>query len=196
LPPQSLLKAKVRKKNKNLGWETRYIALGLTQLLITRDENYVRVLNIVPLLPGTFIINRRLDHITLKTSEREFILEFETIGESEQWFLHILQLTGHDLVSFIADTDKIKKYQDVTEDMREHIDVQTQVIDTFVNLAPRIYKLRQKKDSLDKKLNTRIEYQQYKDCVLDSINFEGNQPDLMLSESIEALNEVKLTFYV
>lgn len=33
LPPKSILRATVKKKNKKLGWETRYIIMGLTQIL-------------------------------------------------------------------------------------------------------------------------------------------------------------------
>lgn len=36
LPPKSILKAEIKKKNKSLGWETRYIILGFTQLLSTK----------------------------------------------------------------------------------------------------------------------------------------------------------------
>ncbi len=50
---------KIKKKNKKLGWETRYIALGMTQLLISRDEDYTKLLNVIPLAPGTFAIKMK-----------------------------------------------------------------------------------------------------------------------------------------
>jgi hypothetical protein len=59
LAPKCLLKAKIKKKNKKLGWETRYIALGMTQLLISRDEDYTKLLNVIPLAPGTFAIKMK-----------------------------------------------------------------------------------------------------------------------------------------
>ena len=75
IPPESILKAIVKKKNKKLGWERRYLAFGLTQVIIARDSAFHKILNIIPLTAGTYAVKRKAEQLLLKTSEREFIFK-------------------------------------------------------------------------------------------------------------------------
>ena len=146
LAPQSLLKAKIKKKNKNLGWETRHIALGLTQLIISRDPGFHKLLNVVPLTSGTFALKRKDDHLHLRTSEREFAFKFDDNSECEKWFMHMIQLTGFNLTDFVADTAKIREHQDMSPQMKQYLSVEKEIKRTLANLN----KLKREKDSLEK----------------------------------------------
>ena len=45
------------KKNKKYGWEPRFLLLGYTQILIARDENFDRIVNVVPIVGGFISVN-------------------------------------------------------------------------------------------------------------------------------------------
>lgn len=143
LAPKALLKAKIKKKNKKLGWETRFIALGMTQLLISRDEEFTKLLNVIPLAPGTFAIKMKKELLTIKTSEREFIIKFNTIHEAHTWFCHILQLTGRELTDFISETSKIKQHRDVSKQMKTFLNYEQQMKEVLINLS-KVNKLKER----------------------------------------------------
>ena len=58
LPPKSLAKACVLKKNKSLGWEKRFILLGYSQLIFARDGEFQNIVNVIPLEGGFVLINK------------------------------------------------------------------------------------------------------------------------------------------
>ena len=61
LPPKSLLKSLVYKKNRTLGYEPRYLLLGHTHLLIARDPEFNNLLNIIPLEGGYVVVKKPRD---------------------------------------------------------------------------------------------------------------------------------------
>ena len=55
-PPKSLQIGVCRKKNRTMGSETRYLLLGISQLLIARDPDYENLVNVIPLEGGYCIV--------------------------------------------------------------------------------------------------------------------------------------------
>ena len=184
LPPQSLLKAKIKKKNKNLGWETRYLALGLTHLIISRDEEFSKILNIVPLTAGTFSIKRKSDVIVLRTSEREFIIKYTCTRVAEQWFLHMHQLTGREITDFVSETTKIKQHRDISKEMKEYLAVEKDIKETLIKLS----ELNSKKEMLEKKLVNNFEYKEY---VTSDYKLE-NYKDSTIKDSVKVITKVRI----
>lgn len=184
LPPQSLLKAKIKKKNKNLGWETRYLALGLTNLIISRDEEFSKILNIVPLTAGTFSIKRKSDVIVLRTSEREFVIKYTCTRVAEQWFLHMHQLTGREITDFVSETTKIKQHRDISKEMKEYLAVEKGIKETLIKLS----ELNSKKEMLEKKLVNNFEYKEY---VTSDYKLE-NYKDSTIKDSVKVITKVTI----
>jgi len=56
LPMQSIKTGPVKKANRTMGWERRYLLLGATQLIIARDKNFERIVNVIPLEGGFCMI--------------------------------------------------------------------------------------------------------------------------------------------
>jgi hypothetical protein len=61
LPPKSLLKTQIQKKNKALGYETRFLLLGYSQLLIARDPEFTNIVNVLPLEGGFIMVKKPRD---------------------------------------------------------------------------------------------------------------------------------------
>lgn len=61
LPPKSLAKAQIQKKNKSFGYETRYILLGHTHLIISRDKDFNNIVNVIPLEGGYVMVKKPRD---------------------------------------------------------------------------------------------------------------------------------------
>ena len=61
-PHKSLQQGVCRKKNRNMGYETRYLLLGISQLLISRDPDFKNLVNVVPLEGGYCIIRDNEKH--------------------------------------------------------------------------------------------------------------------------------------
>jgi len=83
LPPKSLGKAKILKKNKGMGYETRYILLGHTQLLISRDPEFANIVNVIPLEGGYVMIKKPRDFggLLICTHQRDYVLKFDTADD-------------------------------------------------------------------------------------------------------------------
>ena len=55
-PPKSLQLGWCQKKNRTMGYEKRYLLLGISQLLIARDPDYECLVNVIPLEGGYCIV--------------------------------------------------------------------------------------------------------------------------------------------
>ena len=88
LPPKSLAKACIFKKNKALGYETRYILLGHTQLLISRDPDFTNLVNVIPLEGGYMMVKKPRDFggLLICTHQRDYVLKFETAEDLVQMY--------------------------------------------------------------------------------------------------------------
>ncbi|CAI2383649.1 unnamed protein product [Moneuplotes crassus] len=182
LPPKSLCKAKVKKKNKKVGWETRYCALGLTHLLIARDEGFHKLLNVVPLTAGTFAIKRNKDTITLRTSEREFIIKFENQKQTESWFLNIVQLTGRELIDFASETSKIKQHRDISSQMKKYLEVEKEIKQTLIKLSD----LNSQKEELEKSLRKNYDFKEYTNSEYKLENYK----DSIIKDSVKVITKI------
>ena len=187
LPPKSLLSAKVKKKNKKLGWETRFLALGLSHLIISRDEGFYNLLNIIPLTAGTFAIKRKSDSIILRTAEREFILKYDSADEAEKWFHHMLQLSGRELTDFISETTKIKQHRDISKDMKEYLAVERGMRETLIQIS----KLNSQKEMLEDKLSDTFEFKEY----VNSDYKQENYQDSIIKNSVKVITKVSIRLY-
>jgi PH domain len=76
------------KKNKALGYETRFLLLGHSQLLISRDPDFNNIVNVIPLEGGYVMIKKPRDFggLLIVTHQREYVLKFETADEMVGWY--------------------------------------------------------------------------------------------------------------
>jgi hypothetical protein len=88
LPPKSLGKACIQKKNRALGYETRYLLLGHTQLLIARDPEFSNIVNVIPLEGGFVIVKKPRDFggLLISSQQRDYILKFSSADELVSWY--------------------------------------------------------------------------------------------------------------
>ncbi|CDW83809.1 UNKNOWN [Stylonychia lemnae] len=104
LPPKSIAKACVMKKNKSVGYEKRYLLLGYSQLIIARDPEYFHIVNVIPLEGGYVMVKKPPDFsgLVIQTHLRNFQFKFQSQDELVSWY--------HHLQSAISKEVKIKKY--------------------------------------------------------------------------------------
>ena len=72
-----------------MGYETRYLLLGISQLLISRDPDFQNLVNVIP-LEGGYCIVRENDHspklgLLIITQQRIFELNFDNEKECNRW---------------------------------------------------------------------------------------------------------------
>lgn len=135
LPPKSLAKACIQKKNKSLGWETRYILVGHTQLIIARDQDYSSIVNVIPLEGGFVIIRKPRDFggLVIQTHQREYLLKFQTSEELIKWY-HLLQSVVSKEISVqsyqtrkrvqdekLSNLNKYTQYTKLTQDIEDKL---------------------------------------------------------------------------
>ena len=99
LPPKSLGKACIFKKNKALGYETRYILLGHTQLLISRDPDFTNLVNVIPLEGGYVMVKKPRDFggLLICTHQRDYVLKFETAEDLVQMYQKLQQVVSKEV---------------------------------------------------------------------------------------------------
>jgi hypothetical protein len=104
LPPKSIAKACVMKKNKSFGYEKRFLLLGYSQLIIARDGDFTNIVNIIPLEGGFVIVKKPKEFpgLIISSQTRDFVFKFQTADELVQWY--------HHLQSVVSKEVKIKKY--------------------------------------------------------------------------------------
>ena len=88
-PHKSLMMGVCRKKNRTMGYETRYLLLGISQLLIARDPDYEFLVNVIPLEGGFCIVRENENNpklgLVIITQQRVFELNFENEKECNKW---------------------------------------------------------------------------------------------------------------
>lgn len=104
LPPKSLAKAQILKKNKSIGYETRYLLLGHTQLVIARDRDFNNIVNVIPLEGGYVLINKPRDFpgLIISTHQRNYTIKFSNPDDLVKWY-HLLQ-------SVVSKEVKVQEY--------------------------------------------------------------------------------------
>ena len=87
LPPKSVAKACVQKKNKSFGYEKRFLLLGYSQLIIARDSDFNNIVNVVPLEGGFVIVKKpkEFSGLVIQTHLRDFVFKFGHPDELVQW---------------------------------------------------------------------------------------------------------------
>jgi hypothetical protein len=92
LPPKSIAKTQIQKKNKALGYETRFLLLGHSQLMIARDPEFTNIVNILPLEGGYVMVKKPRDFggLILSTHQRDYVLKFDSPDDLVLWY-HKLQ---------------------------------------------------------------------------------------------------------
>ena len=88
-PHKSLMMGECRKKNRTMGFETRYLLLGISQLLIARDPDYEYLVNVIPLEGGFCIVRENEKNpklgLVIITQQRVFELNFYNEKECNKW---------------------------------------------------------------------------------------------------------------
>ena len=72
-----------------MGNETRYLLLGISQLLIARDPDFENLVNVIPLEGGYCIVRESEKYpntgLNIITQQRVFELKFENEKECTKW---------------------------------------------------------------------------------------------------------------
>lgn len=157
LPPESILKAKIKKKNKSLGWETRYIVFGLSQVLFARDQYFKKLLNVIPLTAGTFVLKCKAEQLIIRTSEREFTLKFATEREAATWFVTMTKVSCRDHSEFVKPKVEDKHAEVLDKNMKKYLQIEDRIKQTLEQLN----ELTAQKDQAEKKLIGLPEYEDY-----------------------------------
>ena len=91
LPPKSIKRGEVLKKNNYYGYEKRYLMLGHSQLLISRDKDFNKIVSVVPLEGGFCMIQKPRDFggITIESTFRKYHFKFENSVELVDWYKKI-----------------------------------------------------------------------------------------------------------
>lgn len=152
-------------------------------MLIARDEGFNKLLNVVPLTAGTFAIKRKNDTLILRTSEREFIMKYESDKQAEGWFQNIFQLTGRDLIDFASESTKIKQHRDISTEMKEYLEVEKGIKDTLIQLSS----LNKRKLKLERILRKRYEYKEYTKSEYKMENYK----DSIIKDSAKVITKVR-----
>ena len=61
IAPTFIRQDQIYKKCKTLGEELRYISLGLKQLIISKDKELLKIVNIIPIERGMIIMDFNLE---------------------------------------------------------------------------------------------------------------------------------------
>lgn len=125
--------------------------------MITRDDGYYNILNIVPLASGTYTLKLKNEHLIIKTAERDFVFKFAESWESEKWFFHLLQIPGRDINHFIGETNRLKEHPYLDDEMKAYLKVEREISKTLQKLN----KLVKEKDSLENKLKDTYKFEEY-----------------------------------
>lgn len=99
LPPKSLAKSQIQKKNKALGYETRFLLLGHSQLMIARDPEFTNIVNILPLEGGYVMVKKPRDFggLILSTHQRDYVLKFDSPDDLVLWYHKLQQVVSKEL---------------------------------------------------------------------------------------------------
>lgn len=87
VPARSIRMAQALKKNKKMGWEGRYLLLGYTQILIAWDPDFVKIVNVIPIVGGFVSVCWEGENmLRILTTTWEFRLKFTRENEAKIWF--------------------------------------------------------------------------------------------------------------
>jgi len=91
IPEKAIRKTLIHKKCSTPGLESkRWITLGYTQILISRDKLVRKLVNIIPLQGGFVSLARKNGSILiLRCGDKSFSLRFNSAEECEEWYLDI-----------------------------------------------------------------------------------------------------------
>ena len=101
-----------------MGWERRYLAFGLSQVIIARDSAFHKILNIIPLTAGTYAIKMKGDILVFKTAEREFTFKFDEENEASKWFSTLINLTGRSFKEFVDESSDFREFAGLNKKLK------------------------------------------------------------------------------
>eukprot|EP00826_Nyctotherus_ovalis_P023388 TRINITY_DN1796_c0_g2_i7.p1 TRINITY_DN1796_c0_g2~~TRINITY_DN1796_c0_g2_i7.p1 ORF type:complete len:215 (+),score=30.18 TRINITY_DN1796_c0_g2_i7:894-1538(+) len=78
LPPKLVRQDQVYKKCNTIGEQLRYLSLGLKQLVISKDKELLKIVNVIPIEQGAILLDYDLESqcVCIKNSFRSFELKF------------------------------------------------------------------------------------------------------------------------
>ena len=88
LPPKSILIGACMKKNIHVGYEKRYLMLGHSQMLIARDENFDKIVAVIPLEGGFCMVKKPRDFggLIIESTFRQYKLRFDQPSDLVEWY--------------------------------------------------------------------------------------------------------------
>ena len=91
LPSKAIKIGACMKKNQKVGYEQRWLMLGHSQLIIGRDENFDKLVAVIPLEGGFCMIKKPRDFggLIVESTFRQYKMKFKNSNELVSWYTKI-----------------------------------------------------------------------------------------------------------
>ena len=96
IPPKLVRQDAVYKKCENVGESLRYLSLGIKQMIISRDKEMAKIVNLIPIEYGKILVDCDTDSksnniphsilaVTIKNAHRTFVLRLSDPSVINDW---------------------------------------------------------------------------------------------------------------
>ena len=175
LPPKSIAKTQIQKKNKALGYETRFLLLGHSQLMIARDPEFTNIVNILPLEGGYVMVKKPRDFggLVLSTHQRDYVLKFDSPDDLVLWYHKLQQVVSKELQ---VDPYAVRKREQ--DEKVSNLNLYTQYKKIVVDIEDKLGELKKFGNA---KRKFEKEHMADEDLVeyIDSVNEQSTLPQLV-----------------
>jgi len=140
IPPKLIRQDPVYKKSNTLGKELRYVSLGVKQMIISKDKELNKIVNVIPIDNGTILLNYDLENkckmicdlgVNINNSFRSFELKFCEEAVIDDWISdykeavagtnELLKKYANDLLSYLIKSGseelKVKRLKVIESEM-------------------------------------------------------------------------------
>lgn len=160
LPPKAIKIGECLKKNRTMGYEKRYLMLGHSQLLISRDKELKQIVALIPLEGGFCMIKKPRDYggLVIESTFRQYKFKFSSATDLIDWYQKVQQVASKEF--------KLKKYQkrvDKQTEMMQQENVQFLYSSTLQQIELQFKALRkhlQEKVRIEQEDKDRVDFQQ------------------------------------
>jgi hypothetical protein len=99
LPPKGVKIGECLKKNKHFGYDKRYLMLGHSQLLIARDENFDKIVGLIPLEGGFCMVKKPRDFggLIIESTFRQYKFKFKEAKDLVEWYKKVQLVAAKDI---------------------------------------------------------------------------------------------------
>lgn len=116
LPPKAVKIGKVYKKQKTIGYSERYLMLGHSQLLISRNATFDRIVGLIPLEGGFCMVKKPRDFggLIIESTFRQYMFKFDNAEDLVNWYQKVQQVASKEI--------QLNKYQDRVTEQEKNIE--------------------------------------------------------------------------